>query len=276
MPAKQTYIPKAERVQAHETLKKFGAEKTKKAATTANYKFVLPKELEGQPGIDEVIVSGLVQVIETGFKEFSPMAGLYCKRHPHVYVDATGFSNLFVDKIDHPPLCKEIGTVLQHKHSRHILNHLALASGRDAMELYHAIHNLTPEQVMLIINNAWKFSGETGIAVPVFYYLEEGEGGYARLLVNFTRYLDFEENIEEAQYKLANGLTKNRAWAVWPEHMEAYESLKAAVAAKKAQKKAEADKRFAEMGEDHGTDEEIAEKIALARAQFKLLNKPPV
>lgn len=286
MPAKQTFADRKEQnTKMYEEKRNHGIPKTGKFATTRNYEFVLPKELEGVPGISSITVKALTMIIESGFKEFQygPLKQLFCQRlrgdelgTKDPYINVTGFSKLFVD-IEEIPFVRKITWAMRQPEARHDLNDLAVKSGKMYQDLEDEIAMLTPETVLLIINNAWKFSGKTGIAVPVFYYLAEDD----QLLVNQTRYLDHADNIPEAQFKLENGLTKNRPWAVWPEHMEAYERLKAEVAAKKAEKeaekarkKAEADQRFAEMGEDHGTDEELAEKLAAARALMQG-KKPP-
>lgn len=277
MPAKQTHAERKAVRQEHGDKKKmFGTEKSQKQMTTANYQFVLPKELECQPGIDTLTVSLTAQLIETCYKQYGPAPWLY-RELPRddmpgkfsPYVNATGFAQLFVEPVE-TKSTKKITDFLEKAEPRHVLRHVAGEDDVLFAGIVKSITSLTPDQVLLIINNAWKLSGTTGIAVPAFYYTVVEQD----LLVSPTRYLDHEKNIPEAQFKLENGLTKNRPWTVWPEHMEAYGRLKADMEAEKARKKAEADQRFAEMGEDHGTDEELAEKLAAARALMQG-KKPP-
>ena len=266
MPAKQTHAEKKV-VRTEQAKKKtmFGAAKTQKQLTTANYKFVLPKELEGVPGVDTLTVSLTTQLVETCFKQYGPAPWLY-RELPRdgmpgkfdPVVNATGFAALFAEPAGMHPT-KKISDFLTVAEPKHVIRRIVGEDDAKFDEVVEAITSLTPDKVLLIINNAWKLAADSGIAVPVFYYKElEGD-----LFVSPARYLDHKENIVEAQHRLKNKLTANRDWDVWPEHMAAYMELV-------AEKQRKDDELFAQFGEeDHCTDEGVAAALAL------LAVKPP-
>jgi hypothetical protein len=158
---------------------------------------------------------------------------------------------------------------VEHKDFVHQVNHVVAGDDEEFKRVVANIKALTSKQFMFILNNALKLTA--GVAVPVFYYkMEETEYGGENTYVSPTRYLDHAKNLPEAQFKLANGLTTNRPWAVRPEHLEAYAVLEAEYLEKKAAKEKEDEEMYEKFGEPHHNEPGFAEafmaKLALEKA----------
>jgi len=270
MPAKQT---REERKAQYEQRAKFGAPRTPKQLTTANYKYVVPDYLGGlyaSYGVDSTTVSVVAQLVEIGYKEFGPIWHYY-KEFPRAsmpgkndaYVNLTRFTELFQEP-------EEINNFLESREARHVINHVTKDDDKTKEMIKH-ISNLPSWLVFMVVDNAWKLSGTSQIAVPAFYFKEFE----AQMYVSPTRYLDHPENIEEAQRRLAAGESKNRSWAVWPEHMDEYNLLKEQEAVKKArkeaQKEAEARARYLQYGEHDLSEEEVEAEMAALQAELAAL-----
>lgn len=217
---------KALKQEAYDEKKKFGF-KAPKHLRSAKYVYYMPSDIEAIIG-DAKTLSALLFGIEVCFKEFGPAPSL-CKvferdGNPGVddfYINATGLGALFPSKVGEAPGSSLLKFV-QHKDFRHNVYHVVEGDKDEFDRVMAKITSLTGEQFMYIINNARKFAGRTGVAVPVFYYKVVSEFDNRNLFISLTRYLDWDTNVVEAQYKLAHGLTYNRPWSVLPEHQEAY------------------------------------------------------
>ena len=250
---------KAARKQQNERDFKFGT-KTGKALTTKQYVYwLLAADLSG---IDEATIKALLFAIEAFYKYWGPAGSFYKefprpgtpgKMDPHLC--ASAIIDLFREE-NHYLLAE----FLSHKEVRHRINHV-LGEDGDYEKTKEAIMKLTPKQVSDIFEHTRKMTA--GVAVPVFYYREEGE----ELYVSNARYLDHPQNLPEAQARLATGNTTNRPWSVLPEHQDAYDVLLHEWEAKK-QKEAEDREKYAENWDEYEPEE--LKKLFGARA-----NLPP-
>lgn len=274
MPAKQT---REERKAQYEQRAKFGAPKTPEQLTTANYKFVVPDYLGGlyaSYGVDSTTVSVVAQLVEVGYKLNGPIWD-FCREFwrdsmcdkSDAYINLTRFTELFQER---PNKTKKIDRVLESSAARHVINRITNDDDKTKEMIKH-ISNLPSWLVFMVVDNAWKLSGTSQIAVPAFYFKEFE----AQMYVSPTRYLDHPENIEEAQRRLAAGESKNRSWTVWPEHMDEYNLLKEQEAVKKArkeaQKEAEARVRYLQYGEHDLSEEEVEVEMAALQAELAAL-----
>jgi hypothetical protein len=270
--AKMTHADrKAVRVEAKDKKEKFGL-KTDKQLTTSKYVFYMTPELEAIA--DKPTVAALLSGIETCYKKFGPAPWFYAeflrdgtpgKWDP--YLNASGLATLFSAKAG-DAVGPRLQQFVEHKDFVHQVNHVVAGDDEEFKRVVANIKALTSEQFMFIVNHALKLTG--GVAVPVFYYKVETEFGNESTYVSPTRYLDHPKNLPEAQFKLANGLTTNRPWAVRPEHLEAYAVLEAEYLAKKAAKEKEDKEKYEKFGEPHHNEPGFAEafmaKLALEKA----------
>ena len=272
------YKRQAIRAEQKELKAKLGAPKTEKQKTTANYKYVVPDYLGGlyaNYGVDSTTVSVVAQLVEIGYKRFGPAADL-CTEFQRdgtpgkfdAYVNLTHFTRFFEESVTKG---KRIVGFLETSEARHVIYGVTGLDDEKYAEMVKAISELPPWLVFMIVDNAWKLSGASQVAVPAFYFKEVTEFGRTDVYVSPTRYLDHPANIVEAQRKLAAGETKNRSWTVWPEHMVEYDQLKQLEAEKKARLAAEEHANWLQYGEYNWTEEdkERMEQI-LAQRQAEL------
>ena len=265
--AKPTHAAlKAVRVEAKNNLKKFGA-KSDKSLTTAKYVYYLTDNMKAL--IDEKTLAALIFGIEACYKEFGPLDWLYkliqrdgasAGVFDHC-INATGLAEYFPVRAGGPP-STELLKFVQHKDFKHNVNHIVRGDQLEFERVVSAITKLSSAQLMFVLDNAEKLTA--GVAVPVFYYKVENGAVY----ISPTRFLDHPKNVAEAQYKLANGLTKNRPWYVRFEHREVYAILEAEWEADKRKKQQEEDELYAKYGEPERNEPEALAQL-LAAVAFK-------
>lgn len=241
---------KAIRVEAQSKKEKFGV-KTETQLKTSKYMYYMTPELEAI--VDKTTLAALLFGIETCYKQRGPAPGYYAeflrdgvpgKWDGHL--NATGLAWQFPAKPG-DPVKPSLQAFVEHKDFVKNVNHVVAGDDEEFKRVVSNIIALTSEQFMFIVNNALKLTG--GVAVPVFYYKEVNQFNFDWIYISPTRYLDHPKNLPEAQYKLANGLTKNRPWTVRPEHQAAYAVLEAEWQAERLCKKLAVDEMCAKRGE---------------------------
>jgi hypothetical protein len=262
---------RAARVQVAKSNEKFGL-KTDKQLTTSKYTYYLTPELEAI--VDKTTLAALLSTVEVCYKKFGPAPNSYAEfprdGQPGVvdkYINVSGLATMFKANAGNP-VPSRLEEFMGHKQVKHMVNHVVNADDVEFERVVENIKALTSKQFLFIINNALKVTA--GVAVPVFYFKEENDQGNVTVFVSPTRSLDHPDWLPEAQFRLANGLTKNRPWAVRPEHLEAYAVLEAEYLAKKAAKEKEDKEKYEKFGEPHHNEPGFAEafmaKLALEKA----------